>query len=105
MLHMAQSRKGEFQEVDHGDYFTFGDLEDCPDSSLKNWAKEQSWYDPGIDFSFIDFSFIDGWVSKSYRIALVKQTVAYVYTYNTPNRTESYKDWEKWKIKNHVIYK
>ena len=102
MLCMNQPRKGEFQEVECGKYFTFGNLEDCPDSSLKGWAKEQPWYDPKINFSFID---MDNWVRESYRIAVVKQTVAYVYTYNIPNKTKSHEEWEKWQIKNQVIYK
>lgn len=102
MLIMNQKRNGEFQEVECGNRFTFGNLEDCPDDCLKNWAEEQHWYDPCINFSFID---VDDWFGNPYRIAVVKQSVAYVYTYNIPNEVESYKDWEKWKIKNHVIYK
>ena len=99
MLRMNQSRKGEFQEVDHGNYFTFGDLEDCPDDCLKNWAKEQPWYNPKVHYSVID---VGDTLYLPYRIAVVKQTVAYVYTYNIH---KSYEEWERWEIKNHVIYK
>ena len=99
---MNQSRKGEFQEVDHGNYFTFGDLEDCPDDCLKNWAEEQSWYNPEVHYSFID---VDDTLYQSYRIAVVKKNVAYVLTGGIGlDSTESYKDFEKWEIKNHVIY-
>ena len=99
---MNQKHKGEFQEVDCGNYFTFGDLEDCPDTSLKGWAKEQPWYDSDVHFSFIC---MNDWLDNPYRIAVVKKNIAYVYTYNTPNKTESYEEWEMWQIKNHVIYK
>ena len=99
---MNQKRNGEFQEVKSGNYFTFGDLKDCLDTSLKNWAREQPWYDPKTNFSFID---MDDYLYSPYRVAVVKKTTAYVYTYNTPNKTESYKDWEKWQIKNLVTYK
>ena len=102
MPRMNKLRKGEFQEVKYGNYFTFGDLEDCPDDCLKNWAEEQSWYSTEIHYSFID---VDDWLNIPYRVAVIKQSVAYIYTYNIPNKTESYKDWEKWQIKNHVIYK
>ena len=102
MLIMNQKRKGEFQGVDCGNYFTFGDLENCPDTSLKNWAKEQSWYSTEIHFSFID---VDDCLDNHYRIAVIKQSVAYIYTYNIPNKTGSYEEWEMWEIKNHVIYK
>ena len=44
---------GEFQEVKSGNHFTFGNLSECPDTSLENWAKEQSWYDQEVHFSFI----------------------------------------------------
>ena len=105
MLHMNQVRKGEFQEVDFGNYFTFGDLEDCPDDCLKNWAKEQSWYDPEVHYSFIDVG-VDDCLYNPYRVAVVKKTVIYVLTAGRClDSIESYKDFEKWKIKNHVIYK
>lgn len=94
--------KGEFQEVECGNYFTFGDLENCPDTSLKNWAREQSWYNPEVRYSFID---VGDCLDNPCRIAVIKQSVAYIYTYNIPNKTESYKSWEKWKIKNLAIYK
>ena len=103
MFCMTQARKGEFQEVEYGNYFTFGDLEDCPDDCLKNWAEEQHWYDPEVHFSFID---VGDTLYLPYRIAVVKKTVAYVLTGGIdPGSTESYKDFEKWQIKNHVIYK
>ena len=101
MFCMNQPRKGEFQEVECGNYFTFGDLDDCPDTALKNWAEEQSWYNPEVHFSFID---VGDWLGVPYRIAVVKKTVAYVYTYNIPNETESYKEWEKWQIKKLTVY-
>ena len=101
MLCMNQPRKGEFQEVDCRKYFTFGDLKDCPDDCLKNWAEDQSWYNPEVHFSFID---VGDSIGFPFRIAVVKETVAYVLTggvdlYNI----KSYKDFEKWQIKNLVI--
>ena len=103
MFCMNQSRKGEFQEVDCGNYYTFGDLEDCPDDCLKNWAKEQSWYNPEVHYSFID---VGDTLCTPYRITVVKKTVAYVLIDSIdPDSTESYKDWRKWQIKNQVIYK
>ena len=103
MLHMAQSRKGEFQEVECGNYFTFGDLEDCPDDCLKNWAEEQSWYNPEIHYSFID---VGDTLCTPYRITVVKKTVVYVLTGGIDlDCIKSYKDFEKWQIKNLVIYK
>ena len=103
MLRMIQSRKGEFQEVDHGHYFTFGDLKDCPYKGLQSWAEEQPWYNPEVHYSFID---VGDTLYLPYRIAVVKKTVAYVLTDSIDlDSTESYKDWEKWQIKNQVIYK
>lgn len=101
MISTYQKRKGEFQEVECGNYFTFGDLKDCPDTSLKNWAEEQSWYNPEVHFSYI---YVDGWLNNPYRIAVIKQSVAYIYTYNIPNETESYKEWDKWQIKKLTVY-
>ena len=103
MLCMNQPRKGEFQEVECGNYFTFGDLENCHDECLKNWAKEQSWYNPEVHFSFIDVS---DYLYSPHRVAVVKKTVVYVLTGGVDlNSIESYKNFEKWQIKNHVIYK
>ena len=103
MLYMNQSRKGEFQEVEYGNYFTFCDLEDCPNTELKNWAEKQSWYNPEVHFSFVD---VGDTLYLPYRIAVVKKTVAYVLTDDIElDSIESYKDFEKWQIKNHVIYK
>lgn len=99
---MNQKRKGEFQEVEYGGYFTFGDLEDCPNTELKNWAERQSWYNPEVHFSFVR---INCWDGAYYRIAIIEETATFVRTFNTPDEVESYKDWEKWKIKNLVIYK
>ena len=105
MLRMNQVRKGEFQEVESGNYFTFGDLEDCPDDCLKNWAKEQAWYDSEVHYSFIDVN-DDDCLCNPFRVAVVKKTTAYVLTAARGlDGIESYKDFEKWKIKNHVIYK
>ena len=103
MLCINQARKGEFQEVECGNYFTFGDLKDCPDDCLKNWAEEQSWYNPEVHFSFID---VGDYLYSPYRVAVVKKTVVYVLTGGIDlNSIESYKNFEKWQIKNHVIYK
>lgn len=101
MLRMTQSRKGEFQEVDHGNYFTFGDLKDCPYKSLQSWAEDQSWYNPEVHFSFID---VGDSIGFPFRIAVVKETVAYVLTGGVDlDNIKSYKDFEKWQIKNLVI--
>ena len=102
MLCMNQKRKGEFQEVDCGNYFTFGDLKDCPDDCLKNWAEEQSWYNDTVNYSFIR---INCWDGAYYRVSVIEGNVAFVNTSNKPYLTKNYKEWEKWQIKNHVIYK
>ena len=103
MFCMNQKRKGEFQEVEFGHYFTFGDLENCPDDCLKNWAEEQAWYNPEIHYSFID---VGDYLYGPYRVAVVKKTVVYVLTGGIDlNSIESYKNFEKWEIKNHVVYK
>ena len=103
MLCMNQKRKGEFQEVDCGNYFTFGDLRDCPYKGLQSWAEDQPWYNPEVHFSFID---VGDSIGFPFRIAVVKKTVVYVLTDSIDiDNIESYNDFDKWQIKNHVIYK
>ena len=88
-----KTHKGEFQEKEFGNWFPFGDIEDCPYTSLKNWIKEESWYDPSVKYSFID---VGDALYNPYRIAIVKKNVVYVFT--------GEEQWEKWKVKKMILY-
>ena len=95
MMNMYQSRIGEFQECELKHYFTFGDLQNCPDSFLMDWAKTQEWYDQSQQYSFIDVGDVIG---SPYRIAIIKKTVAYVLSGDT-------EEFQKWNIKKMITYR
>ena len=90
---MNQKRKGEFQGVEYGDYFTFGDLKGCPNTSLKDWAKEQPWYDSEAHLSFIDAG--DCWVGIPQRIAIIEEATAFVYCYIGTTDVGDLFEWDR----------
>lgn len=82
MMTLRELNEGEFQECDHGNYFTYRKTDNL-------WAIEQGFMH--------EVDVLDG-----VRFARVLKTVAYVCT---DEDADGKAVFEKWNIKNHSLYR